>query len=79
MNISLIDVDNYTKRNKCFPNLALMKLSAWHKRQGDNVEWHDPEKHYDIVYQSKVFSFTPDYPHNISTTKLVRGGQGIRS
>lgn len=34
MNIGLIDVDSHG-----FPNLALMKLSAWHKLQGDTVEW----------------------------------------
>lgn len=34
MTIGLIDVDGHN-----FPNLALMKLSAWHKAQGDTVEW----------------------------------------
>ena len=37
MKISLVDVDGHH-----FPNLALMKLSAWHKAQGDRVEWHGP-------------------------------------
>ena len=32
--IGLIDVDGHN-----FPNLALMKLSAWHKAKGDTVEW----------------------------------------
>lgn len=35
--IALIDVDGHN-----FPNLPLMKLSAWHKRRGDSVEWYDP-------------------------------------
>lgn len=56
--IGLVDVDGHH-----FPNLALMKLSAWHKSQGDRVEFADPMfGHYDRVYMSKVFTFTPDCP-----------------
>ena len=40
MRIGLIDVDGHN-----FPNLPLMKLSAWHKQQGDSVEWYDPLFH----------------------------------
>lgn len=78
MRIGLIDVDNYEKLNDCFPNLVLMKLSAWHKKQGDSVEWHEPlfSGHMDIVYMSKVFSFTPDYPYFVDADKIVRGGSG---
>lgn len=48
--IGLVDVDGHH-----FPNLALMKLSAWHKSQGDMVEFADPMfGHYDRVYMSKV-------------------------
>jgi hypothetical protein len=32
LNIGIVDVDD-TK----FPNIALMKISAWHKAKGDNV------------------------------------------
>ena len=39
MKIGLIDVDGHH-----FPNLPLMKISAWHKRNGDRVEWYDPWK-----------------------------------
>lgn len=46
--IGLIDVDSHN-----YPNLPLMKLSAWHKAQGDNVDWYTPFTHYDIVYMSK--------------------------
>ena len=42
MKIGLIDVDNYEKLNKCFPNLALMKISAYHKANGDEVLWYQP-------------------------------------
>lgn len=73
MHIGLIDVDSHN-----YPNLALMKLSAWHKRNGDTVEWYDVfADHYDIVYQSKVFSFTPDYDLVITNAdKVVKGGTG---
>ena len=53
--IGLVDVDGHN-----FPNLALMKLSAWHKAQGDSVEFAFPLKQYDRIYKSKVFTFTPD-------------------
>ena len=58
MKIGLIDVDS-----KGFPNLPLMKLSAYHKAKGDAVEWYNPlfSENLDRVYMSKVFSFTPDY------------------
>lgn len=69
--IGLIDVDSHN-----YPNLPLMKLSAWHKAQGDNVEWYTPFTHYDIVYMSKVFSFTPDFSEYVNADKVVRGGTG---
>lgn len=71
MNIGLIAVDSD------YPNLALMKISAWHKSQGDSVEWYNPFDSYDIVYMSKIFSFTPDYGQWITNTKHIRkGGTG---
>ena len=57
MEIALHDSD-YTG----FPNYALMKLSAYHKAQGDNVEWWIPLKKYDKVYSSKIFTFSPEDP-----------------
>ena len=73
MKIGLIDVDG---RN--FPNIPLMKLSAWHKQQGDSVEWYQPlfSGHMDRVYMSKVFSFTPDYEYYIDADEVIRGGSG---
>ena len=60
-----------------YPNLALMKISSWHKSQGDSVEWYNPFDRYDIVYMSKIFSFTPDYGQWITNTKHIRkGGTG---
>ena len=73
MKIGLIDVDGHN-----FPNLPLMKLSAWHKAQGDTVEWYEPmfSGHMDKVYLSKVFSFTPDYDYYIDADEVVKGGSG---
>lgn len=73
MKIGLIDVDG----GKSFPNLALMKISAYHKSKGDEVSWYDPfDGRYDEVYMSKVFSFTPDYDYAINANKVHRGGTG---
>lgn len=71
--IGLIDVDGHN-----FPNLPLMKISAWHKQQGDSVEWYDPmfSEHKDVVYMSKVFSFSPDFPYYIDADKVIKGGSG---
>jgi len=56
------------------PNLALMRISAWHKAQGDSVEWFMPLMKYDRVYASKIFTFTPDDPY--LPADAVRGGTG---
>lgn len=73
MKVGLIDVDGHN-----FPNIALMKLSAYHKKQGDTVEWYEPmfSPDMDIVYMSKVFSFTDDYIYPIRAKKIVKGGSG---
>lgn len=71
MNVGLIDVDG---RN--FPNLALMKLSAWHKSHGDRVCWYDPFSHFDLVYKSKVFGFTQDFNECIQADEVISGGTG---
>ena len=57
-----------------WPNLALMKLSAWHKAQGDQVERYMPLGRYDLVYASKVFDFTPDVHYLPADT--LKGGTG---
>lgn len=71
--IGLIDVDGHN-----FPNLALMKISAYHKAKGDSVEWCLPFKHYDIVYQSKVFDemYSKDIDYYPMADKIIKGGTG---
>ncbi len=76
MRIGLVDVDGHN-----FPSLPLMKLSAWHKQQGDIVEWYDQLFHsigesFDKVYMSKVFSFTPDFPYYVNAKEVIKGGSG---
>lgn len=73
MKIGLIDVDSHN-----FPNLALMKISAWHKSIGDTVEWCLPMDHYDIVYQSKVFdeTYSKDIDWYPNADKIIKGGTG---
>ena len=71
--IGLIDIDY----NGSFPNIALMKLSAFHKAQGNEVGWYSPfAGRYDIVYVSKVFSWSADYLEYINAARVIRGGSG---
>ena len=74
MRIGLIAVDGHNG----FPNLALMRLSTWHKQQGDAVEWWNGFTHYDRVYKSKVFTFTPDFDTVINADEIVTGGTGYK-
>ncbi|RCX20915.1 hypothetical protein DFR58_101117 [Anaerobacterium chartisolvens] len=71
MKIGLIDVDGHN-----FPNLPIMKLSAWHKSRGDTVEWWMALNKYDIVYKSKVFDFAPDINTVIQADQIIEGGTG---
>lgn len=73
MQIGLIDVDGHN-----FPNLALMKISAYHKNRGDDVEWCIPICEYDLVYQSKVFdeTYTKDIEYTPNAKKVIKGGTG---
>lgn len=57
-----------------FPNYALMKLSAYHKAQGDHVEWWIPMVKYDRVYSSKIFTFSPEDP--MLPPDTIKGGTG---
>ena len=69
------EMEHFGTSNK-YPNYALMKISAWHKSQGDKVEWFSEIfRHlYDVVYSSKVFDFTPTNEYLPENT--VRGGTG---
>lgn len=73
MKVGLIDVDGHH-----YPNLAMMKLSAWHKAQGDTVEWWWGWGQYDRAYMSKVFddTYTPDIPEPVNAAETIKGGTG---
>lgn len=57
-----------------------MKLSAYHKKIGDDVDWYNPLEAWnnppDRVYMSKVFTFTSDYQHPINAKEIIKGGTG---
>lgn len=73
MKIGLIDVDSHN-----FPNLCLMKISAWHKSKWDTVEWCNLFEHYDRVYMSRVFddTYTDDFLTVINADEIIKGGTG---
>ena len=70
MNIGIYDVDSK------IPNLALMKISTWHKAQGDTVEMYNPLwlDTYDKIYASKVFDFSDG--SNLLPDQMEIGGTG---
>lgn len=74
MEIGLYDVDSHN-----YPNLPLMKISAWHKQKGDNVEFVFPLKHYDKIYVSKVFGdeYSTMSNYCLQADEIVYGGTGF--
>lgn len=74
MKIGLIDVDGHNG----FPNLALMKISAYNKSIGNDVEWWNGFIHYDRVYMSKVFTFSDDIDTVIDADEVIKGGTGYK-
>ena len=70
MKIGLLDVDSHN-----FPNLALMKISAYYKQLGLDVSMYMPLYDYDKIYKSKIFTFTKDIKllHNV---EIIKGGTG---
>ena len=73
MRVGLIDVDSHN-----WPNLCLMKLSAWHKSHGDVVEWWNGFERYDRVYMSKVFTdeYSADEFEPANAEEIIKGGTG---
>lgn len=74
MKVGLIDVDGHN-----FPNLALMRISAYHKSIGDTVEWWQTDfEYYDKIYMSKIFSdqYSPDIQEPINCGEIIKGGTG---
>lgn len=80
MKIGLVDVDGIHKKKlwggTIHPNIALGKISRWHKEHGDTVEWASPMEHYDKIYMSKVFNFSPDDLNVYDAEEIIKGGTG---
>lgn len=76
MKIGLISVDGHNG----FPNLALMKISAWYKAHGHSVEWYSPmfSGHMDKVFMSKVFTFSNDFEYYIDADEVIKAGTGYK-
>ena len=70
MKVAVLDVDSK------IPNLALMKISQWHKLNGDDVEHYMPLAHhlYDKVYASKIFNFSDG---SDIQDDMITGGTGL--
>ena len=74
MKIGLIDVDGHN-----FPNLALMKISAYHKSIRDSIAWATLGN-YDRTYMSKVFTYTSDFSNGLSDYgDIIKGGTGYNN
>ena len=73
MRIGLCDIDSHN-----WPNLCLMKLSAYHKARGDHVEWWRPDGYYDRVYKSRVFTdtYSKDTITVTNADEVICGGTG---
>lgn len=80
MRIGIVDVDCHGDKKKwgatVYPNIALAKIARYHKERGDEVEWALPFEHYDILYMSKIFNFTPDIDIAYNADKIIKGGTG---
>ena len=80
MKIGLVDVDGHAKKKKwgatIYPNLALAKIARYWHNQGGQIEWATPMQHYDILYMSKVFNFTPDDLSIYDADVIIKGGTG---
>lgn len=80
MNIGLVDVDSHN-----FPNLCLMKISAWYKSQGATVELLKPAdvlngqnlfKSYDEIYAACVFDWNRETADRLADIGVIVGGTG---
>jgi len=72
MKVGLVDVDSKNNTG----NLALMKISAYHKEKGHELEFYNPMFQYDKIYMSKIFSFTDDYKYPLNADEIIKGGSG---
>lgn len=80
MKIGLVDVDGHAKKKKwgatVYPNLALTKIARYWRNRGGQISWATPMEHYDIIYMSKVFNFSPDDTYIYDADQIIKGGTG---
>lgn len=80
MKIGLVDVDGHGLVKKwgavIHPNLALCKIARYHRQKGDEVEWAWGFEHYERIYMSKVFNFSPDDLTAYDADEIIKGGTG---
>lgn len=80
MKVGLVDVDGHGAKKKwgatIYPNIALCKIARYHKEHGDTVEWAFAFSHYDRIYMSKVFNFSPDDLTVYDADEIIKGGTG---
>lgn len=70
--IAVLPVDSQS-----YPNLALMKISNYYKKQGAIVSFYNTFENFDLLYMSKIFTFTKDYEYFINNcNEVYRGGTG---
>ncbi len=75
MKVLLMDLD-VIKARRPSPNLALMKLSAYHKAKGDDVYLNFPLRQADITYASCVFTWNTKRRNEVPDGATI-GGSGI--
>ena len=75
MKIVLFDLD-LTKRRRLYPNLALMKLSTYHKKLGDEVKLNFPIGGFDKGYASCVFSWHKQRAIGLPEG-IIKGGEAL--
>ena len=82
MRVGIIDAEIIGKKSHRFPNLACMKISAYHKKLGDDVSLllnYDDIPCYDKVFISKVFTSTPIEKEILEMPNVEYGGTGFFS
>lgn len=79
MRIGIIDADLIARSKHRFPNLACMKISGFHKAQGDQVELLTSFQvlGWDKIYLSKVFTDTEVPGELLSAPNVICGGTGF--
>ena len=73
MKVSLIDLDINKHTRRKFPNLALMKLAAYHKQRGDQVNLNSLLERPDRVYASAVFSWHRKAANGLPENSIIGG------